>query len=195
MYLPLKSFVLMGVVSLLLIKNVHSQSTSADLCLSKEEYKLYGLIMDYRKSKKLGSIPLSEKLSRVAQAHVKDLADNYTFKENNKCNPHSWSSKGKWSSCCYTSDHKKASCMWDKPKEIAGYNGHGYEIAYYSSAGANAQEGIDGWKVSPSHNPLLVNLGIWNKVKWQAIGIGIYKEYAVVWFGEVLDDQIAKECN
>ena len=43
--------------------------------------------------------------------------------------------------------------MWLKPKEIAGYDGNGFEIAYYSSVGANAQEGIDGWKISPGHNP------------------------------------------
>jgi hypothetical protein len=32
-------------------------------------------------------------------------------------------------------------------------------------------------------------------VKWQAIGIGIYKEYAVVWFGEILDDKSAATCD
>ncbi|HEY3402266.1 MAG TPA: CAP domain-containing protein [Ohtaekwangia sp.] len=160
-----------------------------DVCLSPEEKKLYDLIMQYRKSKKLGSIPLSAKLTQVAQIHARDLATNYTHDpENNPCNPHSWSTKGKWTSCCYTSDHKEKECMWNKPKEITGYPSIGFEIAYYSSLGANAQEGLDGWKVSPGHNPLLINNGIWSKVKWEAIGIGIYKEYGIVWFGEVKDD-------
>lgn len=78
--------------------------------------------------------------------------------------------------------------MWDKPKEIAGYNSPGYEIAYYSSAGANAEEGLKGWQKSPSHNPLLINSGIWKAVEWKGIGVGIYKEYAVVWFGQMKDD-------
>lgn len=164
------------------------KNKAAEQCLSKEELKLYDLIMDYRKSKHLPSIPLSAKLTKVAQTHVRDLSENYTFDRSSKCNPHSWSSKGKWSACCYTSDHQKASCMWDKPTEIADYKSPGYEIAYYSSEAASAQEGIDGWKLSQAHNPLLINSGMWNKVKWQAIGIGIYKQYAVVWFGEAVDD-------
>ena len=77
--------------------------------------------------------------------------------------------------------------MWDKPKEIAGYNSPGYEIAYYSSLGATATEGLDGWKLSPAHNPLIINEGIWEKVEWKGIGISLYKEYGVVWFGNLED--------
>lgn len=157
------------------------------VCLSKEERKIYDLIMEYRASKKLKTIPLSAKLSQVAQAHVHDLNDNYTFDRDNKCNPHSWSNKGKWSDCCYTADHKQAQCMWDKPQEIAGYDGAGYEMAYYSSDAANAKEGVEGWKHSPSHNPMMINSDIWEKIEWQAIGVGIYKHYAVVWFGATND--------
>lgn len=164
-----------------------NKGDAESICLSSEEKKLYDLMMSYRKSKDLAPIRLSAGLTLVAQTHARDLAENYTFDPKNKCNPHSWSSKGKWSSCCYTNDHKKAACMWDKPKEIAGYEGYGYEIAYYSSAGASAQEGLDGWKKSPAHNPLIINEGIWEKVKWNAIGIGIYKEYGIVWFGELED--------
>ncbi|HEY9045707.1 MAG TPA: CAP domain-containing protein [Ohtaekwangia sp.] len=165
------------------------------ICLSPEEMKLYDLIMEYRKSKGLESIPLSSKLTKVAQIHGRDLADNYTFDPNNKCNPHSWSKKGNWTSCCYTSDHKQAQCMWDKPKEIAGYPSQGFEIAYWSSSGATAQEGLDGWKISPGHNPLLINSGTWSKVKWKAIGVALYKEYGLVWFGEVTDAEIPSACN
>lgn len=161
-------------------------------CLSSEEKKLYDLIMQYRASKGLPTIAASSKLTLVAQTHVRDLSENYKFDpsdpKNVVCNPHSWSKKGKWSSCCYTNDHKKAQCMWDKPKEIAGYDSPGFEIAYFSSKGATAQEGLDGWKVSAGHNPLLINEGTWSKVKWQAIGIGFYKEYGVVWFGEIADE-------
>jgi len=166
-----------------------------DICLSKEEKKLYDLIMAYRKSKNCEAIPLSEGLTLVAQTHARDLSENYKFDPDNRCNPHSWSSKGKWTSCCYTTDHSKASCMWAKPKEIAGYTGNGFEIAYYSSLGANAQEGIDGWKISPGHNPLLINSGTWEKVKWKGIGIGIYKEYGLVWFGEVEDAEKPDLCD
>jgi uncharacterized protein YkwD len=164
------------------------------VCLSPEEMKLYNLMMEYRKSKGLPSIPLSAKLSQVAQTHARDLVENYKFDVNNKCNPHSWSKKGKWTSCCYTPDHKQAQCMWDKPKEIAGYPSFGYEIAYYSSDGVTAQEGLDGWKASPGHNPLIINSEIWSKVTWNAVGIGLYKEYGMVWFGEVADETPLTVC-
>ena len=158
-----------------------------EICLNIEEKKLYDLIMDYRKSKKLKPIPFSSKLTRVAQAHVRDLAANFDYDNKNNCNPHSWSNKGKWSPCCYTPDHKYAKCMWDKPREIGGYTGDGFEIAYFSSIGATAADGLDGWKKSAGHNPLLVNSGMWSKVEWKAIGTGVYQTYAVVWFGEVDD--------
>jgi len=189
----MKSFVFIAVLLLMQSFRPVAVATDSADCISQEEKKLYDLIMAYRKSKGLPSIPLSPKLTLVAQTHARDLADNYKFDPENRCNPHSWSKKGKWSSCCYTSDHKQAKCMWEKPKEIAGYNSSGYEIAYYSSAGATAKEGLEGWKVSPSHNPLLVNLDIWKTVKWQAIGIGIYKEYGIVWFGDLADESASPE--
>jgi len=166
----------------------HYPLSAEEVCLSAEEKKLYDLIMAYRKSKKLAPIPYSAKLTKVAQAHARDLEDNFDYEKSGECNPHSWSDKGQWSSCCYTSDHKQAKCMWDKPKEIAGYAGNGYEIAYFSSAGATAQEGLDGWKKSQGHNPLLINTGTWAKVNWKGIGIGIYGKYGVVWFGEEADE-------
>jgi uncharacterized protein YkwD len=174
------------------------EPTSAEdqqVCLSAEEKKLYSIIMDYRKSKGLPKIPISAKLTKVAQVHANDLMIHYRFDVDNKCNPHSWSKKGNWSACCYTSDHKQAKCMWDKPKEIADYSSPGYEIAYYSSGGATAQEGLEGWQKSPAHNPLLINEGMWSKVKWKAIGIGIYKQYGIVWFGETEDTTAIGQCQ
>src|SRR5688572_16243476 len=78
------------------------KNVSEEALLSEEEQKLYNLIMEYRKSKNLPAIPLSAKLTKVAQTHARDLMDNYKFDLKNKCNPHSWSKKGKWSACCYT---------------------------------------------------------------------------------------------
>ena len=168
---------------------------SQSVCLNGEEMRLYDLIMTYRESKKLPPIPFSAKLTKVAQAHARDLAENFDYDNKRGCNPHSWSKNGTWTSCCYTPDHKQKECMWNKPKEIANYSGYGYEIAYYSSAGATAEEGLEGWKKSTGHNPLLINSGIWNKSTWKGIGIGMYKEYGVVWFGETEDPSELTLCH
>jgi uncharacterized protein YkwD len=165
------------------------------ICLTPEEKKFYDLLMEYRKEKALKPIAISSKLTLVAQTHAKDLADNYQFNPSSECNPHSWSRKGKWSSCCYTSDHKQAKCMWDKPMEIAGYDNPGYEIAYYSSGGVNADAGLEGWKKSLSHNEVMVNEGIWTKAEWNAVGVGFYKQYAVVWFGQLADVTSVSVCT
>ena len=187
-----------GFISIFLLFSASVEKTAltgSTTCISVEEKKLYDLILEYRKSKKLGSIPLSSKLCLVAQTHARDLVNNYKFDPSNTCNPHSWSKKGKWTPCCYTADHKQAKCMWDKPSEIAGYKSPGYEIAYYSSVGSTAQEALDGWKKSPAHNPLLINDGMWGKVEWNAIGIGLYKEYGVVWFGQLSDSETPEVCQ
>jgi len=182
---------------LLLVLSLFSQFSlyAQNVCISPEEKKLYDLIMTYRKSKKLKSISFSTKLTQVAQTHVRDLSENYSMSNSEVCNPHSWSTKGSWTPCCYTSDHKQAQCMWDKPKEIAGYESSGYEIAFYSSAGAMAADGLEGWKKSSGHNPLLINSGDWKNVEWKAIGVGIYKEYAVVWFGQLADTSSPGACK
>lgn len=192
---PVRSTVLVFALFLMFGFSPKKMTVDPAICLSAEERKLYELMMAYRKSNGLESIPISAKLTKVAQTHARDLMYNYKFDFDNKCNPHSWSKKGKWTSCCYTNDHKQAKCMWDKPKEIAGYEGPGYEIAYYSSKGASAEEGLDGWKKSPGHNPLIINEGMWAKAKWKAVGIGFVGEYGIVWFGEKEDDATPSICN
>ncbi|MBL7850006.1 MAG: CAP domain-containing protein [Cyclobacteriaceae bacterium] len=168
---------------------------SQEVCLSAEERKLYDLIMGYRKSRKLPTIPYSAKLTKVAQAHVRDLVAHFDYENRAECNPHSWSDQGNWTPCCYTPDHKQAACMWNKPKEIAGYESEGYEIAFYSSDGAEAEESLAGWKSSPGHHPVIVNEGTWKDVEWKSIGLGIFGTYAVVWFGVLEDKSVLSVCK
>jgi uncharacterized protein YkwD len=155
--------------------------------LNTEEKKLYDIIMQYRKGKGLANIPLSSSLTFVAQTHVKDLQTSELV--NSVCNLHSWSSNGNWTSCCYTGDHAKASCMWNKPRELTNYQGNGYEISYVVyGASVNAEEALQCWKKSSGHNAVIINKGIWADSDWKAIGVGISKNYAVVWFGKEHDN-------
>ncbi|WP_322793207.1 CAP domain-containing protein [Bellilinea sp.] len=159
-------------------------------CLSEEEVKMGNLINQYRAEKGLKPIAFSRSLTQVAQAHVRDLYDNRPNTGN--CNLHSWSDKGNWTPVCYTDDHKNAQGMWNKPREITGglYTSYGYEIAYWHSAQATAEEAFDRWKSSSSgHNAVMIEDSIWKGMNWQAMGIGIYQNYAVVWFGQPADPQ------
>lgn len=75
--------------------------------------------------------------------------------------------------------------MWLKPKELAGYEGHGYEISAMNTA--PEVDWLSQWKRSGSHHEVLTNRGIWKQVEWKAMGVAIRKPYAVVWFGKEED--------
>jgi uncharacterized protein YkwD len=154
--------------------------------LTADETQLYKLVMNYRKTKGLPSIPLSKSLTFVAQTHVQDLDENY--EPGGKCNFHSWSDQGKWKPVCYTPDHAQAKLMWSKPKELTTYKGDGYEIAFGVNIEylADPEIALQSWKLSKQHNDVILNRGLWKK-KWNAIGIGMYGSYAVIWFGNEVD--------
>lgn len=166
--------------------------------ISETEQELYDLIMAYRSSKGLPSIPLSSSLTYVAQTHSRDLADNRPDKRE-RCNGHSWSESTEWSGCCYTSDHKQAQCMWDKPRELTDYEGDGFEIAYSSMSSdqdyrMTPEAALDGWKKSTGHNNVIINRSTWKDIKWKAIGVGMYKGMATVWFGMEIDQATPPIC-
>lgn len=141
------------------------------------------LINDYRASRKLPRVAISPKLTRVAEAHVRDLGTKYVASET--CNMHSWSKQKGWTGCCYDSSKEAAKCMWVKPKEIAGYAGNGYEIAANAS-GITPAKALELWQKSSAHHAVMINEGIWKK-PWGAMGVAIDGDYAVAWFGEQAD--------
>ena len=161
-----------------------------EFCLTPVEMELFRQINEYRVQNSLPVVKLSVSLSFVARTHARD--QQYNYKESKRCNMHSWSNKGNWTACCYTPDHKNAKFMWNKPRELTNYLGDGYEISFYSSykypsASVFAKEILIGWKKSPAHNNVILNKSIWNNVRWEAIGVGVYGDYANVWFGKEED--------
>ncbi len=159
------------------------------LASTTEEKKLLSLINIYRGENKLKPIESSEKLNLVAQLHASNLQKHY--KESNRCNLHSWvEEKGKpWKTCCYTDNHSNAECMWEKPAQISNYKGNGYEIAAYSSDSITAEMALKLWIESNGHNNVMLNKGIWRKISFKGIGVGLCGNYAVVWFGEYSDNE------
>lgn len=173
---------------------VHAQRFELpSFTLNEAETDLFNLINEYRHTYGLPPVALSKNLTYVAKLHVQDLAENLPYNE--RCNLHSWSSEGPWTACCYTEDHAQAACMWNKPQEISNYPGIGYEIAYWTDETLSpedfAAKALAGWKRSTNHNVVIINKGRWKDRHWNAMGIGVYKGYAAVWFGEEKDpDQL-----
>jgi hypothetical protein len=141
-------------------------------------------VNSYRRSHGLAAIPASPSLCTVASEHTRDLA-TYRPHEGAGCNLHSWSTHGTWTACCYTSDHARAECMWEKPHELSSYPGIGYENAARGTE--TPSEAVAAWAASAGHNAVMLNLGTWADHPWRSLGADIYEGYAVLWFGEEAD--------
>ena len=143
----------------------------------------------YRARRGLPAIPLSVNLTQVAEAHVADLEAHYPRGNAGNCNMHSWSGNGNWSPCCYTPDHARKECMWEKPREITGgtYPATGYEIVAYYSDTITPERALQIWQQSDGHHIMIINRGQWYDNTWRAMGAAIGAHYAVVWFGEEPD--------
>ena len=164
------------------------------VALAQESLPLLQLVNAYRVEHGLRSVPISPSLNAVAAAHVRDLE---AHTPTGQCNLHSWSPAGSWTPCCYTSDHKQARCMWDKPREITqgAYSGDGFEISAWSSDPMSPRQALESWKISPAHIGVVLNRGIWASTTWQAMGGAVYGRYAVVWFGKAADAASPRRIN
>ncbi|MFB2882294.1 CAP domain-containing protein [Floridanema aerugineum] len=144
-----------------------------------EETKLYNLINEYRAQNGLAPIAASKALSTVANRHVQDLAENIGTLTHS------------WSDAPYDPNNPSTyPAMWTAPQRFnTGYSGYGYENAFGGTGNyvATATDALQAWKNSPAHNAAILNQGIWQNLQWNALGVGIYKGYAVIWFGEQPD--------
>lgn len=170
----------------------HIALPDAVVCLSENEKSLADLVNTYRTENGLKPVTLSSSLTEVAQLHVRNLVEESPFDESGKCNMHSWSKSQKWKGCCYNSG-ADGTCMWDKPREITSYQGDGYEIimarfnSEFPDGEVSALYALEAWQESPRHNAVLLNKEIWKSIEFKAMGVGIYKGFAAVWFGQETD--------
>lgn len=150
--------------------------------LEPEEETLYNLINDYRRENGLHAIEYSPSLSLVANRHVRDLSENIGRLTHG------------WSNCAYDAGQQSTyHCMWEAPKRFnTSYPAYGFENAYAFSAGATALRALEGWKGSTPHNNVILNRAIWKDHPWKALGVGIYGNYAVIWFGKEKDSAAGK---
>lgn len=185
------NFARTGLFICLIFMPVLAGAAAPSGCLSSEEQKLASLINDYRKANRLPAVTVSRSLTSVSQWHTIDLKENSPA--GGACNNHSWSGARNdlWNAVCYTDDHANAAGMWYKPREITNgaYTDNGFENVYWHSSAATAQGAFVGWQNSLGHRETILEQGIWNGMQWQSMGIGIYKNYAALWFGQAPDPQ------
>jgi uncharacterized protein YkwD len=171
-------------------------SDVASVCLTPAEADLARRINEYRASVGLPAIPVSKSLTLVAQQHAWDSVNNSNAwpapPAGQSCNMHSWSGnvnpalqQGTWTGVCYTSDHANAQGMWNKPGQIAGFPGDGYENSHWASNGASPASALNGWRNSPGHNAVITEQNGWGP--FLALGVGISGQYAHMWVAEVAD--------
>ena len=155
------------------------------------EYKIFTLINSHRQQHGLPSLQASVNLAYVAHTHAADVVENNP--DVNGGNMHSWSNKGNWKPVTYTPDHRYGQLMWSKPSEISNYKFNGYEISFgygkdvRKTVTMDPDEAVRGWKNSPGHNSVMIQQSAFSNTPMKAMGVGVYKGYACVWFGQELD--------
>jgi len=179
----MKKTILFSVILILTTGKLFSQIP--DFCLTRDEYRLYSLINEYRVKNGLGVIPVSRSLCYVAKIHARDLFMNNP--DTAFCSLNSWSDKGKWTPCCHSAFTPNPACIVNKPKELTKYPGEGHEISYYGTENLNPDTILNFWKSTEITRELLLNQKKWSNFTWKAIGIGLYKGYACMWVGDVMD--------
>ena len=162
-----------------------SESCSGDE-LSAEEKKLIAIINHHRENKGLHAIEVSPNINKLANRHVQDLSKNMDlYLKDGK----SW--KHGWSDCPYDGkDDKTYKCMWEAPKRLGiAYPGYVFENLSTASNGSTAEGAFSSWLGSKPHYRVIVNKGVWEEHRWNAIGVGIYGKYAVMIVGREVDPE------
>ena len=183
--LRINSFLVFLILLLVSLNTFGQKGIPDDFCLSDDEYRLFEMINAHRVLSGLKEIPLSASLSYVARTHVIDLYTNHP--DTSICNMNSWSDKGSWTPCCHNKYVPQEECIRNKPKELTGYTGEGYELTYAEVFNTNADTVFKFWSSIDEANEFLLNEGVWEKKNWRAMGVGIYKSYAVLWMGQKTD--------
>lgn len=154
--------------------------------VSEDETILFNMINDMRRQNKLPPFPLSRDLCIVAKTHIADIIK---YKPQDRgCSLHSWSGNGKWTACCNTKELFGIQCMKAKPREIAGYQGEGYELIYWGEDNATPAEAVELWKQVEASSDMILSRAKWSAYQWKAIGVGMKDGYAILWLGDADDE-------
>eukprot|EP01125_Pyxidicula_operculata_P006663 TRINITY_DN2295_c0_g1_i1.p1 TRINITY_DN2295_c0_g1~~TRINITY_DN2295_c0_g1_i1.p1 ORF type:complete len:533 (+),score=162.41 TRINITY_DN2295_c0_g1_i1:29-1627(+) len=182
------------------------QISSAQFPLGANPEILVDLVNDYRVQNGLSRVPFSQSLMTVGQYHATAMSANDVSCTGcaSDCGMHSWpppTTPNLWVGCCFPRNNSNPTCMWNKPQEITSswskpYPSEGFENGAFMygtpTTGTEAQI-LANWKASSPHNSVILNIGAWSMVTWNAIGSGMYynpstgKLWAYLWFGMDVD--------
>lgn len=168
--------------------------------LSNKERELARMLNQYRVSKGLKPMPISKSLTYVARMHNKDQIQHFRIdlkdERGLEANCHSWSEYGPWTPMRYTHDHKYASRMHSKPRELTPFKVNGFENAVYlyrdgdidfsTSMNIYPKRALDALKESPGHNAVMIGQGSWKDLK--VMGVSIHNNFADIWFAKETND-------
>lgn len=174
-----------GIMLLLLGLNIFSQEL--EVCFSEEEVTLANHINRFRQRNDLETLKLSPALSYVADVHVKDLYLN--FNPYGVCNLHFWSDRGRWKPCCPAGETEELKCMYDKPYELTGYKGKGFELVFYQNSPVSPDGVFEYWRTDSAFMQMVLEKGRFDDKKWNAMGVALFEGYASVWLGERADNR------
>lgn len=139
--------------------------------LEPKEIRLYEMINYYRMDRGLPPIAQSPSLTIVANRHVRDFDENLGV-----VTP-------AWSDCAYDSGSQNTwHCMANAPQRLGtAYPGRGYEIGQANAYKILPDLALTEFSGSNHYNAVLLN------PEWNALGVGTYKGYLVLWFGKEPD--------
>ena len=176
-----------------------------DICLNAKEVELANLINNYRSSKNLNVLPVTKSLTYVGRVHIYDLIENQPYL-GSRCDQHSWSKSNLWTGGCAGDFKYDLDLVRAKARELkTGYNYDIWEIVASAWIGKKVNgewvdeknrqptydysmaRYLDDWKHSTGHNNEIINANDYSDRYWQAMGVAVRENYAIVWFGEYPD--------
>jgi hypothetical protein len=175
----------LSVIIIFIFSTIFAKAQVPDICLTKDEYRLYSLINESRAKKGLAVIPISKSLSYVAKIHARDLFHNNP--DTSFCSLNSWSDQGPWTDCCHSKYTPNPTCIVNKPSELTKYPGEGHELCFWDSETLNPDTVMKFWLSVDAAREIFMNEKKWGYFNWKAMGVGMYKGYVCLWLGEMLD--------
>lgn len=141
---------------------------------SPDEKALFEAVNSYRVANGKPLLKMSPPLNLLGNRRMLDLNQNL------KVTTHSWSN------CPYSiTDKKTWPCLIDAPRRLrTGYTGDGYETLYRTTNNkVNINAALEAWKKSSLHSSIILNEGTFAPMPWDALGVAIEGQFAVLWFG------------